>query len=294
MINYLRHMAVFVKVVDEGAFRAAARELGVAPSRVSETVSDLEQYLGVTLFYRTTRKLFLTNEGQRFYAHVVNITKSAELGVNELNSRTQDLIGELKVSLPAFLASSALSSAIAEFAHQYPKVSLHINYTDTKVDILKEGLDMCIRAGWPQDSSMMSRKLGESRRFLVAGKAYVDARPLAKHPSDLADWDWVHFSMRNTTTEFVSKKGDVASVTEKTRIKLNSAGALLHFVEQNLGLTILPEHLVTQGIKSGELVHVLPQWEIKPLGIYALWPDASRRENLTLQLVRFLAERDLS
>ena len=100
--------------------------------------------------------------------------------------------------------------------------------------------------------------------------------------------------MRNTTTEFVSKKGDVASVTEKTRIKLNSAGALLHFVEQNLGLTILPEHLVTQGIKSGELVHVLPQWEIKPLGIYALWPDASRRENLTLQLVRFLAERDLS
>ncbi|MGY0586707.1 MAG: LysR family transcriptional regulator [Paraglaciecola chathamensis] len=294
MINYLRHMAVFVKVVDEGAFRAAARELGVAPSRVSETVSDLEQYLGVTLFYRTTRKLFLTNEGQRFYAHVVNITKSAELGVNELNSRTQYLIGELKVSLPAFLASSALSSAIAEFAHQYPKVSLHINYTDTKVDILKEGLDMCIRAGWLQDSSMMSRKLGESRRFLVAGKAYVDARPLAKHPSDLADWDWVHFSMRNTTTEFVSKKGDVASVTEKTRIKLNSAGALLHFVEQNLGLTILPEHLVTQGIKSGELVHVLPQWEIKPLGIYALWPDASRRENLTLQLVRFLAERDLS
>lgn len=294
MINYLRHMAVFVKVVDEGAFRAAARELGVAPSRVSETVSDLEQYLGVTLFYRTTRKLFLTNEGQRFYAHVVNITKSAELGVNELNSRTQDLIGELKVSLPAFLASSALSSAIAEFAHQYPKVSLHINYTDTKVDILKEGLDMCIRAGWLQDSSMMSRKLGESRRFLVAGKAYVDARPLAKHPSDLVDWDWVHFSMRNTTTEFVSKKGDVASVTEKTRIKLNSAGALLHFVEQNLGLTILPEHLVTQGIKSGELVHVLPQWEIKPLGIYALWPDASRRENLTLQLVRFLAERDLS
>lgn len=294
MINYLRHMAVFVKVVDEGAFRAAARELGVAPSRVSETVSDLEQYLGVTLFYRTTRKLFLTNEGQRFYAHVVNITKSAELGVNELNSRTQYLIGELKVSLPAFLASSALSSAIAEFAHQYPKVSLHINYTDTKVDILKEGLDMCIRAGWLQDSSMMSRKLGESRRFLVAGKAYVDARPLAKHPSDLADWDWVHFSMRNTTTEFVSKKGDVASVTEKTRIKLNSAGALLHFVEQNLGLSILPEHLVTQGIKSGELVHVLPQWEIKPLGIYALWPDASRRENLTLQLVRFLAERDLS
>ena len=85
MINYLRHMAVFVKVVDEGAFRAAARELGVAPSRVSETVSDLEQYLGVTLFYRTTRKLFLTNEGQRFYAHVVNITKSAELGVNAVS-----------------------------------------------------------------------------------------------------------------------------------------------------------------------------------------------------------------
>lgn len=294
MINYLRHMAVFVKVVDQGAFRAAAKELGVAPSRVSQTVSDLEQYLGVTLFYRTTRKLFLTNEGQRFYAHVVNITKSAELGVNELNSRAQDLMGELKISLPAFLASSTISTALAEFAQRYPKVSFMLNYTDQKVDIVKEGLDLCIRAGWLQDSAMMSRRLGESRRFLVASKVYVDARPPAKRPADLADWDWVHFTMRHNSTEFVSKKGEVESVTENSRVTVNSAGALMHFVTQNLGLSILPEHLVTQGIKSGELVHVLPSWEIKPLGIYALWPDASRRENLTVQLVRFLAEQDLS
>ena len=294
MINYLRHMAVFVKVVDEGAFRAAARELGIAPSRVSQTVSDPEKYLGVTLFYRTTRKLFLTDEGQKFYAHVANITKSAELGLNELNTRSQELIGELKISLPAFLASSAVSSAIAEFARQYPKVALSLNYTDQKVDILKEGLDLCIRAGWLEDSSMMSRRLGESRRFLVAGKAYCDARPSPKHPSDLKNWDWVHFDMRSRSTEFYSKEGDTVTISGNSRVSMNSAGALRHFVDQNLGLTILPEHLVAQEIKSGNLVHVLPNWEIKPLGLYALWPDTSRRENLTLQLVRFLAERDLS
>ena len=86
MIEHLRHMAIFARVVDEGSFRAAAKAIGLAPSRVSETVSDLENFLGVTLLYRTTRKIALTNEGRMFYARATEMLRSAETGLNELNA----------------------------------------------------------------------------------------------------------------------------------------------------------------------------------------------------------------
>ncbi|MEB8431480.1 LysR family transcriptional regulator [Cocleimonas sp. KMM 6892] len=293
MINYLRHMSVFASVVDEGSFRAAAKTLGIAPSRVSETVSDLEQYLNVTLMHRTTRKLFLTNEGKKFYAYAAEITRNAEAGLNELNVLSQESIGSLKIALPAFLASSTISTAIAEFARQHPKVSLTLTYSDQVMDILEEGLDLSIRVvrvGLLEDSSMMSRKLGESGRLLVAGKKYAEGRQIPKHPSDLKDWDWLRFQSRPSAIELISTTGESVTIQENASISLNSSEALKHFTLQNLGVTILPVHLVVDLIASGELVHVLPEWKLRPLGYYAVWPDKSRRENLTLLLVRFLAK----
>lgn len=294
MINYLRHMAVFARVVDEGSFRAAAKGLGLAPSRVSETVSDLEKYLCVTLLYRTTRKLTLTNEGRKFYVHVTDLIRSAEAGLNELNVLSQALIGELKISLPAFLASSTISTSIAEFAREHPKVTLSLIYTDQMMDILSEGLDLTIRVGWLDDSSMMSRKLGENRRLLVASKAYFEAHPTAKHPNDLKSWDWIGFHSRPNAVEFTTASGESVILSEEATISMSSTEAIIHFAKQGTGLAILPEHLVEASIKRGELVHVLPKWKLKSLGYYAVWPDKSRRENLTLMLVRFLAERGMA
>ena len=293
MINYLKHMAVFAKVVDVGSFRAAAKELGLAPSRISHTISDLEKYLGVTLLYRTTRKLLLTSEGQKFYAHVIVMVGNAEAGLNELNHLSEEPMGVLKISLPAFLAASKISTYLARFSLQHPKIRLSVSYTDQIMDILDEGLDLSIRVGWLEDSSMMSRKLGESKRLLVAGKEYVKARFSPEHPSDLKDWDWISFQMRSNTVEFVSSVGETVSVSEHSRMSVNSAEALCHMAKQNLGLTILPEDLVRESLATGGLVNVLPDWRLKSLGYYAVWPDKSRRENLTLLLVRFLAEQNL-
>ncbi|MGH1484665.1 MAG: LysR family transcriptional regulator [Cellvibrionaceae bacterium] len=288
-------MAVFARVVDKGAFRAAAKELGLAPSRVSQTVSDLEQYLGVTLFYRSTRKLALTSEGHQFYTHVVDMIRSAETGLNTLNALSQNPIGTLKITLPAFLESSPLSSALADFAKQHSEVSLSLRYTDHIVDMLSEGLDLRIRAGVSgiDDSSMMSRKLGEIKRLLVASKVYVDTHPTPQHPSELKNWDWIRFQMRSNVIEFISPSNEVVNISESARISVNSANALRHFVNQNAGVTILPENLAEDGLQSGELVHLLPEWGVKPLECYAVWPDKSRRENLTMLLVRHLVEKGL-
>lgn len=293
MIDHLRQMAIFARVVDEGSFRAAAKDIGLAPSRISETVSDLEAYLGVTLLYRTTRKITLTNEGRIFYARVVDMIRSAEAGLNELNALSLEPVGALRISLPAFLTSGPLSNAVADFARQYPHVAFAISYTDHPMDLLEDGFDLNVRVGWLGDSAMMSRKLADGQRYLVAGKGYAGARETPKRPSDLEDWDWIRYHQRSDTIEFTSPSGKTEKVTGNAQIEVDSIDAVYHFATQNMGATILPSFLAERGIASGALVRLIPDWTLRPLGIYAVWPDKSRRESLTLLFVRFLADQGL-
>ncbi len=289
MIEYLRHMAVFARVVDEGSFRAAARALGVSPSRVSETTSDLETYLAVTLLNRSTRKIALTNEGRVFYSRVVEMIRSAEAGLNDLNALSIEPVGALKISMPAFMSSSGLARAIGEFAREHPLVVLSVSFSDRPVGLIEAGYDINIRVGWLDDSSMMSRKLGEEGRMLVAGTDYAAARPVPMRPQDLKDWDWIGYDQRHDTIEFTRNRRS-ERVTGNSHLRVDSIDALYTFTTQNLGVTAMPNHVGRRGIDNGSLVQLLPDWRLAPLGFYAVWPDKSRRESLALMFVRFLAD----
>lgn len=293
MISHLRHMAIFAKVVEEGSFRAAAKAIGLAPSRISETVSELEEFLGTTLLYRTTRKITLTNEGRIFYARVEEMLESAEAGLDELNAQTSQPTGVLRISLPAFLTLGPLSNAIANFAKAHPKVSLSITYTDHPQNLLDDAIDLNIRVGWLDDSKMMSRKLATGKRYLVAGKNYASEQKLPKRPKDLEDWDWIHYSHRSLTMEFISPTGDVEKFTCNPQIQTDSIDAVNNFALQNMGATVLPSFLAERGIEADLLVRLLPKWQLDDLGVYAVWPEKTRRRSLTLLFVRFLVEQGL-
>lgn len=293
MINYLKQMAIFARVVDEGSFRAAAKEIGLSPSRVSETVSDLEDYLGTTLLHRTTRKIALTNEGRMLYARVAEMMKSAEAGLNELNGLSHEPVGALRIAMPAFLAVGPLTSAIASFAKLHPNVAFSVSYTDNRLNLIEEGFDMSIRVGWLEDSSMMSRKLAEGQRSLVAGKTYANRRPRPERPADMEDWEWLRYKNRPDTMKFTHLDGRTEAVTGQSQIEVDSIEALYHLATEGVGATILPSFLADRGVAEGKLVKLLPDWKLEPLGIYAVWPDKSRRESLTLLFVRFLADQGL-
>lgn len=291
MIEKLRSIAVFATVVDQGAFRAAARHLGLAPSRVSEIVSDLEKNLGVTLLYRSTRQLSLTNEGRILHAKALDMLRAAEMGLDAVNPLSKEPTGVLRIAIPAFVTQTGLMGAFSEFAQAYPKVKLDFHFSDHPSDLIRDGFDVAIRAGWPHDSELMNRRIGEAERLLVVGAGYYAARSAPNHPRDLEDWDWVRFVMRPDQTNLTSSDGETVSVTGKSRISVNSANALYEFALRGLGLTVIPEHLAKKGLERGDLVHVLPNWSLRPLGLHAVWPGQSRRENLTTLFVRFLAER---
>lgn len=290
VIDHLKHMAVFARVVDKGSFRAAAQDIGVAPSRISQTVTDLENYLGTTLLYRTTRKLALTSEGRALYARVTEMLRSAEAGLNEINATVDEPVGALRVSIPVFLSSSNLSTAIARFIAQHPNVALTLSYSDRPVELIENGFDLAIRAGWLEDSAMMSRKLGKLDRVVVAGTDYAKARSVPERPADMEEWDWIRYAQRADAIEFTSRKGKSEKVTGHSQILVDSPDALYQFAALNVGATVLPENLAEKGIATGALVRLLPNWNLPKLGLYAIWPDSSRRETLTLLFVRFLAD----
>lgn len=293
MIDHLRQMAIFARVVDKGSFRAAAKDIGLAPSRISETVSELEDYLGVTLLYRTTRKITMTNEGNLFYARVREMLRNAEAGLDELNAMATEPVGALRISVPAFMATGPVSTAIARFADRYPGVSLSVCYTDHKMRLIEDGFDMAVRVGWLDDTSVMSHQLADGQRTLVAGTDYARTRAAPTRPADLEDWDWIRFQNRPDATSFTGPDGAVETVTGKVRVEIDSIDALFHVATQNIGVTVLPSYLAQRGIDAGTLVQLLPAWKLRPLGIYAVWPDQSRRESLTTLFVRFLGEQPL-
>lgn len=290
MIEKLRSMAIFATVVDQGTFRAAALHLGLAPSRVSQAVSDLEKDIGVTLLYRSTRRISMTQEGRVLHEKARAMLDAAESGLDAINPTSTEPSGSLRVTAPAFVTQTGLMDAFAKFSKAYPKILLQLNFSDQPFNLIKDGFDVAIRAGWLEDSEFMTRSIGNTERLLVASPDYYASQTTPKHPSDLATWDWVKFLMRPDHTEMTSSGGEVVSVAEKSHIWVNSAEALYEFAVRGLGLTVLPENLACRGIDRGELIHVLPDWSVRAMGLHVVWVDQSRRENLTMIFVRFLAE----
>lgn len=290
MIEKLRSMAIFATVVDQGSFRAAASHLGLAPSRISQTVSNLEKELSVTLLYRSTRQLSMTSEGQILYAKVSEMLQAAETGLDSINVLSKQPNGELRITAPAFITQTGMIDLMAEFSTANPGIDLKINFSDRPRDLIKEGFDVGIRAGFLDDSELMSRTIGQAAKLLVASPDYVATHPTPTHPRDLEAWKWIHFSMRPERAEMISKSGKSTHINCTYQIEVDSAHALYEFAIRSLGVTAIPENLANRGISRGELVHVLPEWSLPSLGLYAMWPDRSRRESLALIFVRFLAD----
>lgn len=289
MIDKLRGMALFAAVVEQGTFRGAARHLKLAPSRMSQAVSDLERELGVTLLYRSTRQLSLTHEGRLLYDSVRRMLEAAETGLDAINPMAAEPSGALRVTVPAFVAQTDLMDALAGFARAHPKVRLDLHFSDRQQDLIRDGYDVAIRAGWLEDNELRTRKIGNAERMLVASPGYVASKPEPAQAADLEHWDWIRFVVRPDFVELTSPEGLVVPIRGQSHLSVDTADSLYEFAVRGLGLTVIPESFARRGIERGELVQVLPGWTLRALGLHALWPDQSRRENLTLTFIRFLA-----
>src|SRR5262245_24848158 len=259
MLDRLRAMAVFAKTVETGSFRGAARSLGLSPSVVSHHVAQLETSLDVALLYRSTRRLTLTEDGKKLFAAAREMVAAAERGLGEMPVEGHDPSGQLTIAIPAALIAETLYEDLAAFALAFPRVSLAMQVSDIQVDLLREGIDVALRAGTLKDSGLKAKKLFEFPRVLVASPAYLAARPRVRRPDELVRWDWIRLASLPPLVVFQHGARKVA-VELSSRVLVDSAEALLRLARYGLGLVAVPTAMARADLDAGTMVEVLPAW----------------------------------
>jgi DNA-binding transcriptional LysR family regulator len=255
-------IAVFVKVVEAGSFSTAARRLGIPKTTVSAKVAGLEKRLGVRLIQRTTRKLRMTEAGERYFHHCAIATREVELGEAALQSAKEKPYGVLRVSAPVDFGRAVLPRIVRAYTTTYPDVSVELIITNRIVDVVEEGVDLAIRwAGSLRDSSLVARRFVETRSNLWASPKYVKALGNPTHPRDLDNAAFYAHPVLKTVI-LTNGKSDF-ELQLNGRVGSDDLEVITALIVLGEGIAWLPDFLVKDAIEAGTLVRVLPNWRPK-------------------------------
>ena len=270
----LNSLVVFDAVVETGGFTAAAERLGIAKAKVSIEIGRLESRLGITLFTRTTRQVNLTEPGRALHEECKPLLAGLQEAIDQAGHEKGELSGTLRLSTTVDHAVMSLAPAVAGFSALHPALQIDLRTGDRVSDLVGEGLDLAIRLGWLRDSSLRATKLGEFDQYVVASPAYLKRAGRPKRPEDLAEHEWVALTLMPTpfTWKFTGRAGETRTVHVKSRIRVDSPGALRTMLRHGAGISVLDQYSAEEGIKAGYLVRLLPEWSLLRGGVHAVYP----------------------
>ena len=260
----LDDILVFVKVAQFESITRAARSLGMPISTVSRRLSVLESALGVSLLRRTTRRVMLTAQGREYFSQCqepLNLLQEAEQVLTHAQKRPEGL---LRITVPVILSQEPFLNFISAFMKGQTGIRVELVVTNLLLDLIAENVDVALRVGELQDSSVVARRLGTIVYCLVAAPDYLKDRSLPAEPADLKAHDCVVFNAKNNERD------------------INSARA---FVHRGHGIGLAPSTYCDEAIAKGKLLRVLPKWTSSPIPVFALY---SSRKFLPLRLSVFL------
>lgn len=274
-MDRLAAISAFVAVVEQKGFAAAARHLAVTPSAVTRLVSALEDHLDVRLLQRTTRVVSLTDAGARFLERSQAILGQLREAEDSARSERTRPVGRLVVAAPTVFGRLHATPLLGSYLDRYPEVSAELLLSDRQVHLVEEGVDLAIRIGTLADSSLMSRKLGQTRRVVVASPAYIDAFGIPETPADLHRFSLVAFTGfgGNADWSFV-RDGREERMALSPRVTTNSADAAIAHAQAGLGLTRVLVYQVAEAVGAGRLRILLSAFEPPPMPIQIVYPSS--------------------
>jgi DNA-binding transcriptional LysR family regulator len=292
-MNILTLMETFSVVVEVGSFTAAAEKLGLSKSFVSKQVSTLEEDLGCRLLYRTTRTLSLSDEGSQFYNHCKIIMAEAENARAEVMDIQGAPRGKIRMTIPQSLIISGFGKLLIDFQLQYPDIKLEVIASGRIEDLVKEGIDIALRVGQLEDSSLISRRLIDCTFQVVASPDYINKCGEPSQPADLMQHNCLIYSDSkiNKGWPFRSPSGESIIVKAKGNLISNDGSLVVEGILNGLGVGFGPSFLFNEHVKQGRLKLLLSDYYQLPTAISALYPlnrNLSRRIRL---LIDYLSER---
>ena len=269
----LNDVAVFVKVAQLESFSRAARSLGMPVSTVSRRVTALEEQLGVTLLQRTTRRLSLTAQGRSYFNQCSDPLNDLYNAERALDRAQREPEGLLRVSVPVIMGQEPFYAFASSLLKAYPRIRIDISVTNAFVDLIAENVDIAIRFGTLQDSTLVAQRIGKSVRYLVCTPQYLNGRAPPSRPDELRQHQCVLLNGRNNEAEWELVSG-------RTSIKVPVSGpvsardfqAVSAFTYRSHGIGLLPSTYCDPQIARGELVRVLPAWSSPEIFVHTVYP----------------------
>ncbi len=288
----LNEVLVFVKVVEAGAFTAAADALSVPKSTVSRKVAALEQRLGARLLERTTRKLRLTEAGEVYYPRarqIVRDLEDADQAVAKLQDKPR---GTLRVTAPVEFGEAFLPEILIEFSRLHPEVNVDLDLTGRIVDLVDEGYDLAIRPGPLPDSSMVARKLGLFTAGLYAAPSYLEARGTPSTLEELAQHCAVLFTPLSARGEWtLVRDGESRRIPMRARLGANHFAVVHAATVAGLGIAWLPPYMARPDVETGRLIPILGEWALPTAPLYVVYPSSRGLTAKTRAFLDLLSER---
>jgi DNA-binding transcriptional LysR family regulator len=291
-------LALFVKAADLGSLSGAARSLGLSLPSVSRHLTALEERLGTRLLIRTTRKLALTDAGRTFYARAKQILADLDEVESSLLADASVPAGKISVCGPTLFGRAFMLPLLARFLVDHPRITLDVKLLDRRVNIVDEGIDLAIRIGALEDSSLIVRRLGALLWVVSGAPAYFDLRGVPRTLADLSKHDCLVFSQQSAGSEWrLQKDGKPIDVRVPVRMRSNTLDAVVTAAVEGVGLVYAPAWQVFEHITAGRLRVVLREHELPPIPINAIVSHTkllSAKVRLLLDFfVKELARNDL-
>ena len=274
-MNPLDGIDVFVEVADAKSFTRAAQRLGMPTTTVSAKIARLEERLGVTLLRRTTRKISLTEAGERYYAHCAPALKTIERAEDSLRNDIAEPSGPLRMTAPPDIAQVVLGPVLEVYLRRYPKVAPDLRVTNSFVDLVADKIDLAIRIGPLENSSLMIRKFTTGRLSLWAAPSYIADHGSPERPEDLDRHRMIWLRTRQKSIDLSSPDGDRISLTSTGWLDVDDLQTLRQYVQSGLGIGMLPRFEIPGCHAFADLTPVLPAYQTDPFNAVFAYPKQS-------------------
>ena len=287
----LKRMSVFAKVVEQGSFTAAARQLQMSVSSISQTVSKLEDELQVKLLNRSTRSIGLTEAGKIFYQGCRRMMHEVQDVHEQLYAFNNTPIGTLRIGCSSTMAQNVLAHLTADMLREYPGLSINLVTGIPAPDLIADGLDVVIRVGALQDSSLFSRRLGSMPMVVCAAKRYLAQYGTPEKPGDLVNHSWLAYSVRpDNEFELIAPEGISTRLIPEGRFVTNDPMTLSRWVSAGAGIAYMPLMWVVDEINRGELEILFPRYQSDPRPVYALYTEKDKLPLKVQVCINYLTE----
>lgn len=285
-------MKTYLAVADAGSFTQAADKLNITPQLTSKYIRALEDNLGSQLFNRSTRRVSLTQTGAAYYDRCARLVQDFDELTAAVRQDHHVPRGKLRVTAPIDFGELHLIDALSEFANAFPEISINLTLTDRFLDMLEESIDVAIRIGSLEDSSLIARRIGTAPIVFCASPAYLANHLNPKHPRDLLEHDCIvdtNFKLQGNWPFLVD--GRPQRVAVSGRFQVNSPSAARRLALNGQGIALVPSYIISKDIKAGRLQTLLDEFSASDLAIHAVYPETRHLSAKSRSFVDFVATR---